>query len=119
MLKTLAVANYRSINKLVIAPGRLNLITPNDSGKSDLCRQRCVPRRPAAHRAAGRRQLCHRAPSGGLASAAVGCGAVGRYIALPLQEAPECNCIVLEKNLGLTGIVGQKMLDEPAWYWPD
>jgi hypothetical protein len=36
-----------------------------------------------------------------------------------LQEAPECNCIVLEKNLGLTGIVGQKMLDEPAWYWPD
>ena len=30
MLKTLAVANYRSINKLVIPLGRLNLITgPN------------------------------------------------------------------------------------------
>ena len=39
MLKTLAVANYRSINTLVIALGRLNLITgPNGSGKSNLYR---------------------------------------------------------------------------------
>lgn len=39
MLKTLAVANYRSINKLVIPLGRLNLITgPNGSGKSNLYR---------------------------------------------------------------------------------
>ena len=36
-----------------------------------------------------------------------------------LQQDPECNSIVLEKNFGQTGIVGQGMLDEPAWYWPD
>jgi hypothetical protein len=36
-----------------------------------------------------------------------------------VAEDPECNCIVLEKNFGQTGVVGQRMLDEPAWYWPD
>lgn len=36
-----------------------------------------------------------------------------------LQQDPECNCIVLEKNFGQTEIVGQGMLDEPAWNWPD
>jgi predicted ATPase len=36
-----------------------------------------------------------------------------------LQQDPECNSIVLEKNFGQTGIVGQGMLDEPAWHWPD
>lgn len=39
MLKTLAVAYYRSINKLVVPLGRLNLVTgPNGSGKSNLYR---------------------------------------------------------------------------------
>ncbi|MBU3055253.1 AAA family ATPase [Pseudomonas indica] len=39
MLTTLAVANYRSINKLVVPLTRLNLITgPNGSGKSNLYR---------------------------------------------------------------------------------
>ena len=39
MLTTLAVANYRSINQLVIPLARLNLITgPNGSGKSNLYR---------------------------------------------------------------------------------
>jgi len=39
MLKTLAVANYRSINTLVVPLERLNLITgPNGSGKSNLYR---------------------------------------------------------------------------------
>ena len=39
MLQTLAVANYRSLNKLVMPLGRLNLITgPNGSGKSNLYR---------------------------------------------------------------------------------
>ena len=42
-----------------------------------------------------------------------------RRLISALQEDPQCNCIVLEKNLGQTGIVGQRMLDEPAWYWPD
>ena len=42
-----------------------------------------------------------------------------RRLISALQEDPECNCIVLEKNLGQTGIVGQQLLDEPAWYWPD
>jgi predicted ATPase len=36
-----------------------------------------------------------------------------------LQQDPKCNSIVLEKNFGQTGIVGQGMLDEPAWNWPD
>jgi predicted ATPase len=36
-----------------------------------------------------------------------------------LQQDPECNSIVLEKNFGQTEIVGQGMLDEPAWHWPD
>ena len=42
-----------------------------------------------------------------------------RRLISALQQDPQCNCIVLEKNLGQTGIVGQRMLDEPAWYWPD
>ena len=36
-----------------------------------------------------------------------------------LQQDPACNSIVLEKILGQTGVVGQGMLDEPAWNWPD
>jgi predicted ATPase len=42
-----------------------------------------------------------------------------RRLISALQEDEECNCIVLEKHLGQTGIVGQRVLDEPAWYWPD
>jgi predicted ATPase len=36
-----------------------------------------------------------------------------------LESDPACNPIVLEKNLGQTGIVGQGTLDQPAWHWPD
>ncbi|WP_335943690.1 AAA family ATPase [Pseudomonas sp. G166] len=36
-----------------------------------------------------------------------------------LEQDEDCNCIVLEKELGQTGIVGQRALDEPAWHWPD
>ena len=36
-----------------------------------------------------------------------------------LESAEECNSIQLEKTLGQTKIVGQGMLDEPAWKWPD
>ncbi|WP_273826352.1 AAA family ATPase [Pseudomonas asplenii] len=36
-----------------------------------------------------------------------------------LQQDSACNAIVLEKVLGQTQIVGQGMLDEPAWKWPD
>jgi len=42
-----------------------------------------------------------------------------RRLISALQQDPECNCIVLEKTLGQTGIVGQRVLDEPAWNWPD
>jgi predicted ATPase len=35
-----------------------------------------------------------------------------------LGEAPECQSIVLEKDLGETRIVGQGLLDQPAWEWP-
>lgn len=40
-----------------------------------------------------------------------------------LMEALEgdatCNAIVLEKELGQTRMVGQGMLDEPVWHWPE
>lgn len=36
-----------------------------------------------------------------------------------LQQDEECNCIVLEKVLGQTQIVGQGVLDAPAWHWPE
>lgn len=42
-----------------------------------------------------------------------------RRLISALQEDPECNCIVLEKTLGQTGMVGQRVLDEPAWHWPN
>jgi predicted ATPase len=36
-----------------------------------------------------------------------------------LERAEECNSLMLEKNLGQTQIMGQGMLDEPLWHWPD
>jgi predicted ATPase len=36
-----------------------------------------------------------------------------------LENANECNSIQLEKNLSQTQVVGQGMLDEPLWHWPD
>jgi predicted ATPase len=41
-----------------------------------------------------------------------------RLIAV-LKHSPDCNTIMLQKNLGQTEIVGQGMLDQPAWHWPD
>jgi predicted ATPase len=40
-----------------------------------------------------------------------------RLVAAP-AEAPECQSIVLEKEIGETRIVGQGMLDQPPWEWP-
>jgi len=36
-----------------------------------------------------------------------------------LSNAPQCNAIRLEKELGQTGIDGQGLLDTPLWHWPD
>jgi predicted ATPase len=36
-----------------------------------------------------------------------------------LEQAKECNSIVLGKTLGQTQVVGQGLLDAPVWYWPD
>ncbi len=36
-----------------------------------------------------------------------------------LQAAEECNSVQLEKTFGQTSVVGQRMLDQPAWHWPD
>lgn len=36
-----------------------------------------------------------------------------------LEDSPDCISSQLEKKLGQTGVVGQGMLDEPAWLWPD
>ena len=42
-----------------------------------------------------------------------------RRLISALQQDLECNCIVLEKNLGQTEVIGQGMLDQPAWHWAD
>ncbi len=36
-----------------------------------------------------------------------------------LESSEDCNSIGLEKELGQTKVVGQRMLDEPMWAWPD
>ena len=36
-----------------------------------------------------------------------------------LEEHPNCNSISLNKTLGETAILGQGLLDAPAWHWPD
>ncbi|RUL76136.1 AAA family ATPase [Dyella choica] len=36
-----------------------------------------------------------------------------------LEDLPSCNSISLEKELSQTRIIGQRELDEPAWYWPE
>lgn len=35
-----------------------------------------------------------------------------------LGDAPECNSIELDKQLGETSILGQGLLDGPPWHWP-
>ena len=40
-----------------------------------------------------------------------------RHATLAAMGRP--HAIALEKDLGQTQIVGQGMLGEPAWYWPD
>lgn len=36
-----------------------------------------------------------------------------------LQQAPDCQTLQLEKSLSQTTIVGQGMLDQPPWHWPE
>ncbi|AZZ93124.1 ATP-binding protein [Hahella sp. KA22] len=36
-----------------------------------------------------------------------------------LNEHPECHAVQLEKPLGQTEIIGQGILDTPAWHWAD
>jgi predicted ATPase len=36
-----------------------------------------------------------------------------------LNESEHCHSIELEKDLGETTVVGQGLLDQPAWEWPD
>ncbi|MCM2344941.1 MAG: AAA family ATPase, partial [Alphaproteobacteria bacterium] len=36
-----------------------------------------------------------------------------------LKVSAECYLIELEKELGETRIKGQKLLDQPSWYWAD
>lgn len=36
-----------------------------------------------------------------------------------LEEDPNCQSITLEKDLGETRIVGQGLLDQPPWHWPE
>ena len=36
-----------------------------------------------------------------------------------LENSEQCNSLCLEKILGQTQVLGQGMLDEPSWHWPD
>ena len=36
-----------------------------------------------------------------------------------LNQSSGCHAIELEKNFGQTQVMGQGMLDEPAWHWPE
>lgn len=36
-----------------------------------------------------------------------------------LESDPGCHSIALEKDISQTRVVGQRELDEPAWYWPE
>lgn len=36
-----------------------------------------------------------------------------------LEAQGDCNSLHLEKQFSQTGVVGQGMLDAPAWYWPE
>jgi predicted ATPase len=36
-----------------------------------------------------------------------------------LEKAGDCHSIALDKNLGETHVMGQGVLDAPAWHWPD
>lgn len=36
-----------------------------------------------------------------------------------LEAVPDCRMVALEKEFSQTRIVGQRKLDEPAWYWPE
>lgn len=36
-----------------------------------------------------------------------------------LEDSEECNSVQLDKSLGQTQVVGQGMLDQPVWQWPD
>lgn len=36
-----------------------------------------------------------------------------------LESASECNSLHLDKSLGQTQLLGQGMLDQPLWHWPD
>jgi predicted ATPase len=36
-----------------------------------------------------------------------------------LDQAEDVRHIALQKTLGQTEVVGQRLLDMPTWYWPD
>ena len=36
-----------------------------------------------------------------------------------LNQSSGCHAIELEKNMGQTQVMGQGMLEEPAWHWPE
>ena len=36
-----------------------------------------------------------------------------------LTDHPSCRLIPLQKEFGQTQVVGQGLLDEPPWHWPD
>lgn len=36
-----------------------------------------------------------------------------------IEEAPDCNRVVLDKPMSETVVLGQHMLDTPLWHWPE
>ena len=118
MLTTLAVCHYRSINKLIIPQGRLNLVTgPNGSGKSNLykaLRLLAETAQGGVDRSGAVARLIRRASE----HSQVWAVSHADRLIEALEDQGECNAIRLEKELGQTQLLGQRMFDEPAWHWP-
>jgi predicted ATPase len=91
MIRTLAIENYRSLRRVVVPLASLNVVTgANGSGKSSLYR--------------ALRLLADSARNGAVGAARHG--------------GTELSAIELAKEFGETRVVGQEVLEEPAWHWP-
>ena len=117
MLDTLAVENYRSLRRLVVPLRRCTVVTgPNGSGKSSLYRTLRLLDDSARNGAVNAL-----AREGGLSStmwAGPGRNSAALVDALRGRLDEDLSTLALTKIDGQTSIVGQELLDEPAWHWP-
>lgn len=130
MLKTLAIANYRSLLDLAVPLGAVNLVTgPNGSGKSNLyralrllaetARDGGLPNEPETSLHPGLLPALARPVVAASERSQVWVVSHAPRLVRALAEHPECNSIRLEKALGATRVEGQAPLEAPPWKWPE